>query len=92
MESENIFAKHFNNIINIYKNILEKKSRKIKLNRFNLYIFSYTRELFNTATQFSAYHIIQLLPKPEIITNFIFYNLTTKAKTIEQNQLNRIYS
>jgi hypothetical protein len=85
MESGNIFATHFNNIANIYKNILEKKSRKIKLNRFNLYVFSYTRELFNTETQFSVYHIIQLLPKTEIITNFIFYNQTTQTKTIKQN-------
>ena len=85
MESENIFATHFNNIANIYKNILEKKLRNIKLNRFNLYVFSYTRELFNTATQFSVYHIIHLLPKPEIITNFIFYNQTTQTKTIKQN-------
>jgi hypothetical protein len=47
MESGNIVATHFNNIANIYKNILENKLRNIKLNRFNLYVFSYTREFFN---------------------------------------------
>jgi hypothetical protein len=45
MESGNMLATHFNNIANIYKNILEKKLRNIKLNRFNLYVFSYMREL-----------------------------------------------